>query len=194
MPETPSVKKRTSPLVFVGIGCLVLIVLISIGSVVVGKFFAKKIVQGVIENRTGIKTNLQDVENGKMTFTDTKTGAKVDIGSGKIPDTFPQDFPLYPGAKVTSAVSGAQSGQNNGFWLTLSSTDSVDKVDAFYTSQFAANGWTVDSTFTANGTATETVSKSGWSGSLAISSDSSTKETQIVIILGQQEVTPTDAP
>ena len=194
MPETKTVKKQTNPLVYIGIGCVVLIVLASIGSVVVGKFFAKKIVQGVIENRTGIKTNIQDLENGKATFTDTKTGAKVDIGGGKVPDTFPKDFPLYTGAKVVSSLSGAKSGQNNGFWLTMSSADSVDAVDAFYKTQFAASGWTIDATYTANGTVTETVSKPGWSGSLAISRDSTSKETQIVIILGQQEVTPTDAP
>ena len=118
----------------------------------------------------------------------------MDIGSGKIPDTFPKDFPLYPGAKVTSAVSGAQSGQNNGFWLTMSTTDSVDTVGTFYKSKLASNGWTIDATYTASGTTTETISKSGWSGSLAISNESSSKETQIVIILSQEEVTPTDAP
>ncbi len=185
MPETKPEGKKTSPLVFVGVGCLVLIVLISIGSAVVGKFFAKKIVQGVIENKTGI--DVSDVEQGKVTFTDTKTGAKVDIGSGKVPDTFPKDFPLYPGAKVVSAMSGNESGSNSGFWLTMTTTDSLDKVEAFYKTQFATGGWTVSSTFTTEGTTSETVEKGQWSGSLAISEDSSTKETQIVIILGQQE-------
>ena len=199
MPETKTVeKKKTSPLVFVGIGCLVLFVVGGLVTSIVGHFFANKIgvglLQNAIEQKTGVKTNLQDIEKGKATFTDTKTGATVDIGSGKIPDTFPKDFPLYPGAKVTSAVSGAQSGQNNGFWLTMSTTDSVDTVGTFYKSKLASNGWTIDATYTASGTTTETISKSGWSGSLAISNESSSKETQIVIILSQEEVTPTDAP
>ena len=34
-----------------------------------------------------------------MTFTDSKTGAKVNVGGGSVPDAFPKDFPLYPGAK-----------------------------------------------------------------------------------------------
>lgn len=187
MPETKISKKQTNPLVYIGVGCLVLIVLISIGSAVVGKFFAKKIIQGVVENRTGIKTNLSDVENGKVTFTDSKTGAKVDIGSGKVPDNFPTDFPLYPGAKVASAMSGNQTGSNNGFWLTMSTPDSLDKVTAYYGSQLKSGGWTISTTYTAGGTMTETVDKGQWSGSLAVSTDTSSKETQIVIILGQQQ-------
>jgi hypothetical protein len=201
MPETTNTtntKKQTNPLVYIGIGCLVLIVLIGLGGAIVGRFFAKKVsvglLQNAIEQKTGVKTNLQDVEKGKVTFTDTKTGAKVDIGSGKIPDTFPKDFPLYPNAKVASAMSGAQAEKNNGFWLTMTTPDSVDAVSTFYKSQLGATGWTIDATYTAGNTTTETMSKSGWSGSLAISSDSSSKETQIVIILGQQEVTPTDTP
>lgn len=189
MPEATTAKKKTSPLLFIGIGCLVLLFLIGAGSTIFFKFFAKKAIEGVIQNKTGV--DVSNVENGKMTFTDSKTGAKVDIGSGKVPDNFPKDFPLYPGAKVTSALSGAQSGKNNGFWLTLTTLDSVDKVSAFYKAQFATNGWTVESTYTAGGTLTETVTKTGWSGSLAVSSDSSSKETQIVIILGQDEATPT---
>ncbi len=185
--ETKKEKKKTSPLVFIGIGCLVLIVLFGIGSAVVGKFFAKKFVSGVIESKTGIKTNIQDLEQGKMTFTDEKTGTKVDIGTNKVPDTFPKEFPLYPGAKVTSALSGEASGKSNGFWLTMSTPDSVDKVAGFYKSQFAAAGWAVEATYTASGTTTETVSKDKWKGSLAISRDESSKDTQIVIILGQED-------
>ncbi len=187
MPETKTAKKQTNPLVYIGIGCVALIFLISVASAIFGKFFARKFIEGAIENRTGVKTNLTDLEKGKVTFTDSKTGAKVDIGTGKVPDNFPKDFPLYPGAKVTSALSGAQSGKNNGFWLTLSTPDSVDKVTAFYKTELAKNGWTIDATYTANDTMTETVSKSSWSGSLAISRDTSSKETQIAIILGQDE-------
>jgi hypothetical protein len=88
-------------------------------------------------------------------------------------------------------MSGTQSGQNNGFWLTMTTPDSVDAVSSFYKTQFAAGGWTIGTTYTASGTTTETMTKMGWSGSLAISTDSSSKETQIVIILGQDTATPT---
>ncbi len=178
-------KKQTNPLVYIGIGCFILLFLIGVGMTIFFKFFAKKAIETVIENKTGV--NISDAEQGKMTFTDEKTGAKVDIGSNKVPDTFPKDFPIYPGAKVTSSLSGAEAGENSGFWLTMTSSDSVEKVTAFYKTELAKKGWKVDSTFSANNTVTETVSKSGWTGSLAITKDEDATETQIVIILGQDE-------
>ena len=182
-------KKKTSPWLFVGIGCVVLIILASFGTALLGGFFAKKIgsglLSGVIESKTGVKTNLEDLENGKMTFTDKETGTKVDIGSGKIPDNFPKDFPLYPGVKVTSAMSGAESGKGSGFWLTLSTTDDLAKVSAFYKSQLATNGWTTKATFTADETTTVSVTKDTWSGTVATTADKGSSETQIVIILGE---------
>lgn len=186
-----SAKKSTNPLVFVGVGCLVLLVLLGIGTTIAMKFFAKTIGKGMvekaIESKTGVKTNISDLEKGKMTFTDSKTGAKVNIGSGEVPDTFPKEFPLYPGYKVTSSMSGAASGKSNGFWLTLSTTDAPDKVTGFYKTELEKNGWTVESTFTANDMTTQSVSKGTWKGSLSMGKTSSDTETQIVIILGQDE-------
>jgi len=192
--ETP-VKKSTNPIVFVGIGCLVLLVILGIMSSIVMRFFAKRVgvglLQSAIESKTGVKTNLQDVANGKMSFTDTKTGAKMDIGSGTLPDTFPKDFPIYPGAKVVSALSGANNGKSNGFWVTLSTSDSQDKVASFYKGAFKAQGWTESASYSAANVNTETVTKGTWSGTVAISFDTSKKETDIVIVLGQETPTPT---
>lgn len=184
-------KKSTNPLVFVGIGCLVLLVLFGIGTTIVMKFFAKTIgknmVEKVIENKTGVKTNISDLEKGKMTFTDEKTGAKVNIGTGELPDTFPKEFPLYPGYTVTSSLSGDASGKSNGFWLTLSTQDSSEKVVSFYKTELVKNGWTIESTFTANDMTTQAVSRGTWKGSLSMGVSSAKEDTQIVIILGQDE-------
>ena len=181
-------KKGTNPLIFVGVGCLVLLVILGVAGSLVMKFFAKKVgvgfLQGAIESKTGIKTNLQDLEKGKMTFTDPKTGSKVDIGTGKIPDTFPKDFPIYPGATVTSALSGSEKGENNGFWVTLSTADSLDKVVSFYTGKLKASGWETTANYSAGGTSTQTVTKGDLSGSLAVTREDDAQETQIMIILG----------
>ena len=134
-----------------------------------------------------MKTNIEDLEKGKMSFTDTKTGAKVDVGTNEVPDTFPKDFPLYRGAKVTSSLSGAQAGKNNGFWLTMTTPDSADAVQSFYKSELGKNGWTIESTFTANQMTNQTVKKGSWSGSLSVGTSSEGGETQIVIILGEEE-------
>lgn len=184
-------KKSTNPLVYVGLGCLVLVVLLGIGGTIVAKFFAKSIgeniVEKAIESKTGVKANISDLEKGKMTFTDSKTGAKVNIGTGEIPETFPKEFPLYPGYRVTSSLSGDASGKSNGFWLTLSTSDSSDKVVSFYKTELVKNGWTLDSTFTANDMTTQAVSRGTWKGSLSIGKSSAEEDTQIVIILGQDE-------
>jgi hypothetical protein len=189
--ETGAVKKGTNPLVFVGVGCLVLLVLLGVGSALAFKFFAKSIGTGMVEKaieaKTGVKTDISNLEDGKMTFTDSKTGAQVNIGTGEIPATFPKDFPVYPGAKVTSSLSGAEAGKNNGYWLTFETADTADKVSAFYKTEFAKNGWTVESTFTADGTMTQAVKKADWRGSLSLAKNTEDVKTQIVVILGQEQ-------
>ena len=57
-----------------------------------------------------------------------------------MPDGFPSDVPIYPGARLTAAAkftSGAQAtwGMN---WETL---DSVDKVQAFYSTKLSQGDW-----------------------------------------------------
>ena len=188
--KTPS-KKSTNPLVFVGVGCLVLLVLLGVGGAIVMKFFAKNIgqnlVEKAIENKTGVKTNIEDLEKGKMTFTDSKTGATVDIGSNSVPEDFPKDFPLYKGARVTSSLSGAQAGKSNGYWLTMSTPDAADKVVSFYKTELPKNGWTVESTFAANEMTNYGVSKGTWNGSVSAGKNEDENETQVIIILGQEE-------
>lgn len=190
MTEEKIVKKKVNPLLVVGIGCLVLLVLAGIGSAIVMKFFAAKIAGGVvgkvIENKTGVKTNIEDLQKGKMTFTDSKTGTTVDVGSGSIPDNFPKDFPIYPASKVTSSLSGGQTEKSNGFWLTLSSSDSLDAVREFYKTSFTSNGWAVEASYTAGGTMTQTVKKGSMSGSVSIVREEGSSETQIIIVLGEQ--------
>ncbi len=190
MAETKSTdtKKSTNPLVFIGIGCLVLLVVIGVIASFAMKFFAEKIgkgiVQNVIESKTGVKTNIQDLEKGKMTFTDSKTGTSINIGSDKIPDTFPKDFPIYAGMKLLSSMSGTEKQKNTGFWLTFSSPDSFEKVSAFYKTALPKNGWTEDAAYTAGKTSTATINKGKYSGSLSITQEENAKETNVIIMLG----------
>lgn len=182
-------KKSSNPLLFFGIGCLVLLVILGILGSVVMKFFVKKagvgLLQSAIEKKTGVKTNLQDLENGKMSFTDEKTGAKVDIGSGKIPDTFPKDFPVYPGAKVVSVLSGSEKGKNSGFWVAFSTADSVDKVSEFYKINLTKNGWETTANYASGDTSTLAVTKGKMSGSVSVTRATEAKETEIMVVLSE---------
>ncbi len=71
----------------------------------------------------------------------TADGSVVVSGDGvKLPEDFPKDVPVYPGAKIASAVSSAQSG-TSGHMVTLETSDSPDKIATFYKAKFS--GWQV---------------------------------------------------
>lgn len=181
-------KSSVNPVAAVGIGCLILLVGLGVVATLAIRFFARQIgtgiIQSAIESKTGVKTNLQDIQNGKMTITDPKTGQTVDVGSGKLPDNFPSDFPQYPGAKVQSAVSGNDTQKDqNGMWVTFTTNDSVDKVAIFYKNELASKGWTTTGTYSAGGATTYTVQKDTQEGSVVISSSGS-NGTAIVVTVG----------
>lgn len=177
-------KKDKSPMVKivvgVGIGCLVLLVVA--GAVV--SFVAKKAGSAILQKATGVKT---DLNTEGVTFTDEKTGSKVDFGTDKLPDAFPKDFPLYRGAKVAGSMSGSQTGEGSGFWVTLATADDVDKVVAYYNDALKTSGWEVTSTFNAGGVSTIGVKKATLEGAVTVSSGEEQDETTIVIALGQKD-------
>ncbi len=198
--DQPKKSKGLPTIAKVGIGCFVLLFIIGAVITVVGGWLAKKagtsILEKAIESKTGVKTNLSDIEKGKMSFTDTKTGQSVQVGTGKIPDNFPKDFPVYPGAKVTSSLSGSDKGLKNGFWLTLSSTDTLDTVSSYYKSNLKTNGWTVKTTLETTSNVTLGISKNTMEGTVTIDRSGDVKETTILIILGEGTGTsqPTPTP
>ncbi|HEY4914940.1 MAG TPA: hypothetical protein VIJ91_13595 [Candidatus Dormibacteraeota bacterium] len=59
-----------------------------------------------------------------------------------MPAGFPPDVPIYEGARLTAGAAFAANGQTTwGMeWETL---DTVDKVQAFYTSKLAQGDWTI---------------------------------------------------
>lgn len=185
-------KKGLPKIVKIGLGCLifliVLAVLLTIAGVVLFKKFGASLLQKSIEQKTGVQTNLSDIQNGKVSFTDPKTGAKLDVGGGTIPTDFPKDFPIYPGSKVLSSLSGNQSGQGNGFWLTLTTSDPLDKVKSFYETNLKTNGWTFETTIGSGTGVNWTVSKGTLNGYLTINQSPNSNETSILIVLGESGV------
>lgn len=171
---------------------IVLIVLVVLGiliSAVVGMVLKKAgsaLLNKAIESQTGVKTNIQDLEKGKMTFTDPKTGAKVEINSGEIPADFPKSFPLYPGAKLAATLSGNSEDDEGGYWLTFTSGDSVSKVTGYFKNNLAAKGWTTENLFEAGDNTTMSVKGFGTEGTVAITAADNSKETTIVIMLSEK--------
>jgi clumping factor A len=69
---------------------------------------------------------------------------------GDLPDSFPDDFPIYDDADFQGAFSGEQGGVS-GTAATWTTGDDIDDVLAFYESEFADGPWTSTSSGTAAG-------------------------------------------
>ena len=107
------------------------------------------------------------------------TGTPLAKASGQLdaevpmPPSFPGDVPIYTHARLTAGASFTSTGQMawGMEWETL---DSVDKVQAFYTTKFAQGDWTIKVSASSNGAFAATVSRKSNShveGSLAVVSD-----------------------
>jgi len=74
-----------------------------------------------------------------------KKGETVRVAGGEggvaLPEGFPKDVPIYPGAKVAASVKS-----QDGMHVTLQTSDAAGKVSAFYKEQMKANGWEMKTT------------------------------------------------
>src|SRR6266404_3744599 len=114
----------------IGCGCLIIFILFIILAFIFGGLIIRKLISGTITQQTGIvQTN---TDNNGQSFIDPKTGATTSLGINKIPDSFPKDFPVYPGSTITMSRTGSDTksgGQN--FWLTMVTNDGVEKVSTY---------------------------------------------------------------
>lgn len=143
---------------------LVIAVLIVIGLVFAALFMADKLLPRKI-----VQTN----------FIDPKTGAQLSIGENKIPNDFPKDFPIYDPSQVVTSLDG------NGFWLTLTTTDSREKVIEFYKAKLKENKWGVNETPSKSGELVWNINKEKLNGYLMITKQGDL--TAIIIVLGDPE-------
>lgn len=149
----------------IALGCLVASAVVLIVLALIGGVLLKK-----------IGSNLED---GKISFTDPKTGATLNVGDGKLPENFPSDFPLYPNAKITSSLGG------NGYWLTLATDDPLPTVEKYYDVNLREKGWKVNQTSKEEEKISWTVSKNNLNGYLII--DTSEEQTTIVVVIGETQ-------
>jgi hypothetical protein len=196
-PVAKQTKKGLPTIAVVGIGCIGILVLAGIimtiaGKVIFSKFGAGLLQKG-IETKTGVKMDLTGGKEG-VSFTDSKTGEKVSIGEQKIPDNFPKDFPIYPGAKPSGTMSGSNSQKDSiGFWVVFSTNDSVDKVKAYYEKEFKSKGWAIDNTMTINNSMTWTITKGDLAGTTVVGLGDNDTGTMITVMLGSKTDTTTPA-
>lgn len=196
--DTPKKSKGLPTIAKVAIGCVAILIVLGIVSTLLVGWVVKKagtsLFEKAIESQTGVKTNIEDIEKGKMTFTDEKSGQSVELGTEKIPETFPKDFPIYPGAKVTSSLSGSGQEKQGGFWVTFTTPDAFDAVTTFYKTNLKANGWVAKGTLETDTNLTQTVTKGKLEGSITIDRSEDAAETTILIMLGDGTGTLPEEP
>jgi hypothetical protein len=83
-----------------------------------------------IEQTTGGQVHV-DPDKGVITVQGEGGTATVSLGP-KVPDDFPKNVPVYPGAKVDLASKANGNNGKPGWSLTLETPDPPDKVASFY--------------------------------------------------------------
>lgn len=98
-----------------------------------------------VVDEQGNRTTVTDKAGGTEVTFEGKNGEKVRIagaeGGVPLPDGFPKDVPVYPGA--TPTVTSTTGDVTN---VVLKTADSAAKTSAFYKEKLAAAGWTTEST------------------------------------------------
>lgn len=101
-----------------------------------------------------------------------------------MPNGFPSDFPVYPGARLTSAKQVLANGQTTWgvVWETL---DGVEQVQNFYTRKFNEGDWALTYNGSTGGTFSAIVSrKSNQKDAGILTVESESNVTHIALALG----------
>lgn len=95
-------------------------------------------------DKDGTKATVtQSGKNTEVTI-QGKDGTKVQVSGGgnlALPEAFPKDVPVYPGATIT-----ANATVKDGVQVVLKTADPINKVAAFYSDKLKAGGFEIEST------------------------------------------------
>jgi len=93
----------------------------------------------------GEKATVRQDGDGAGITIEGKQGEKVQIAAGEagvsLPDGFPKDVPVYPGATVIASATA-----KNMMNVSLQTTDQPQQVKTFYQEKLKQNGWETQST------------------------------------------------
>lgn len=120
------------------IGALVIVLALGLaGCESIGEEVGEEIAGGVVG---------ADVEvDGDTVTIETEDGAvTVEGDTGRIPEDFPADFPIYDDAEVDSTSNITSDGDIT-YYLGLTSSDGVGEIYDWYKAEFADEGWELKS-------------------------------------------------
>lgn len=119
-----------------------------------------------IEKETGGDANVDIKADGSMDVK-TKEGTAT-IGSNKVPDGWPKEIAVYPGATISYSAAVNPDTGKPGMAIVMMSTDDVTTVAAYYKKEAAAAGWTLGQSMETAGTTILTATKGGMTASFMI--------------------------
>ncbi|MCX6996939.1 MAG: hypothetical protein NTV49_07600 [Kiritimatiellaeota bacterium] len=143
----------------------------------------KKAVEKMVEARMakqGVKAKV-DLSGEQVTI-QTKDGTSTFSGGkgAKVPDTFPKDVFVYPGATVMASVT-VPKGCN----LVLETKDDLEKVLGAFKDQMAGAGWKEEMNMNQGGTSMAAYKKDQRTASVVVASVD--QKTQITITVAENK-------
>jgi hypothetical protein len=97
---------------------------------------AERLSEEAIEEAAGGEV---DIEDGSAKVTN-EDGSSFEVGTGDLPEGWPEDIPMPEGTEITSSAKGAD-GSDQSFTVTATTSLSPEEVDA----HFADLGWDSES-------------------------------------------------
>ena len=134
-------------LIFLGVAFIFIFGLLVFGQAIIKNVKDKALslyISQLLSKKTGGKVKVEDGGN-KVSYSGKEGDFSFQEGT-TMPDSFPQDFPLYPDSKVASSWSSKAEG-GLGISVALDSSDSIEKIAEFYQKELPSKGWLITSNF-----------------------------------------------
>lgn len=138
---------------------------------------AEKATEKAVENATGVKV---DKQGDSVKIKTDKGEAEFSASENKVPDDFPEAFPLYDGAKVTGSMKTEAEGKKN-FTVTFETSDDKTQVANFFKESLPKNGYKIETTMEIGDTVNLALKQGDTEvGGVTIAKDDKNKTTIIV--------------
>lgn len=172
-------KGKKKLLIILGVVIGVLVVL----SLLASLFFKKigeKAIELFLSQKTGGNVQIED-QGKKVSYTSDEGSFSAQEG-GSLPDQFPSDFPVYPGATIANSWS-ASGNDTQGVSVVWETDASIKDVSDFYNEKLSTGGWKVSGTFANDSSTTISFEKDTTNGFVGITKGEDGK-TAISVSLG----------
>lgn len=147
-----------------------------------GKAPADRAAENAIEKETG---GTADINSRDGTVHVETSEGTYDAGSNTLPTDWPSDAPTYPGAEIQYSASMNPTTGKQGAMVVLQTSESAEKVLAYYKTQLQSQGWSIEGTMSAGGSTTLAAKKGERVLSLIVS-DAEGK-TAVTLAVGEEQ-------